>query len=362
VTATTTARPGRLATIARRSGIALLLGAALGLAACGSSEHDVTWDAAGVQASFQGVPFAAVVANSPNSLGVGLNRVEVILQDGTGALIADAEIVARFYRLADRPDEEPTVGEERDSQTLVMRTLDLNAGHETAPTGARLDGAAPSTHSIANAAPRPLAATNPAHEGDLTAAYTTMTTFDASGWWGIALDVTITGKTYSNLLIRRFVLEDTPMPGIGDAAIPSKQLTLADVDGDLAAVSSATVPQADLLDETIADALGTGKPVVIAFVTPAYCQTRFCGPVLELAVTPAWQTYGDRVEFLHIEPYNLEKLRTTGAFEPVPTVFEWGLETEPFIYVIGRDGTVVAAIEGITNLDELVTAIEAALR
>lgn len=361
MTRTTTARPGRIVTIVRRSGVAVLLGAALGLAACGSSDRAVTWDAAGVQASFEGVPFTAVAANSPNSLGVGPNRIEVILQDRTGALIADAEIVARFYRLADQPDEEPTVAEERDSKTLVMRTLDLNAEHE-APSGARLDGVTSSTHAIANAGPPRNAGVNPAHEGDLTAAYTTTTTFDASGWWGIALDVTIADKTYSNLLIRRFVLEDTPMPGIGDDAIPSKQLTLADVDGDLAAVSSATEPQADLLDETIADALKTGKPVVIAFVTPAYCQTRFCGPVLELAVTPAWQTYGDRVEFLHIEPYNLEKLRTTGAFEPVPTVLEWGLETEPFIYVIGRDGKVVAAIEGITDLDELVSAIEAALQ
>jgi hypothetical protein len=152
------------------------------------------------------------------------------------------------------------------------------------------------------------------------------------------------------------------MPGIGDAAIPSEQLTLRDVDGDLEAVSTATTPEAAMLDETIAEALATGKPVVIAFVTPAYCQTRFCGPVLETVVTPAWQTYGERVEFVHVEPYDLSRLRQTGTFDPVPAVREWGLETEPFIYVIGADGTVTAAIEGITDLAELVNAIEAVLR
>lgn len=362
MTRTFSPRPRTFARLVRRSAAGALLGAAaLGLVACGTTD-EVSWDAGGMQASFEGVPFTAIVTNSPNSLGVGQNRVEIVLQDDDGGLVADAEIVARFYRLADRPDEEPTAGEERGTATFVMRTLDLSAAHDADSTGARLDGTGASTHRIANAAPGDTRSATPGHEGELTTAYTAVTTFDESGWWGIALDVTVGGKTYSDLLIRRFVLEDTPMPGIGDAAIPSEQLTLADVDGDLTAVSSATTPEADLLDETIADALKSGKPVVIAFVTPAYCQTRFCGPVLELAVIPAWQTYGDRVEFIHVEPYNLELLRATGAFEPVPTVLEWGLETEPFVYVIGRDGKVTAAIEGITDLGEIVAAIEAALR
>jgi len=164
-----------------------------------------------------------------------------------------------------------------------------------------------------------------------------------------------------DLRMVRFVLEDTPMPGIGDAAVPAEQLTLKDVAGDVAQVSTSTTPEADMLDQTITEALGTGEPVVIAFVTPAYCQTRFCGPVLESVVVPVWEQYGDRVAFIHVEPYDLPALKANGTFTAVDAVLAWRLETEPMIYVVDGDGTIVAAIEGITDAAELSAAIEAAL-
>src|SRR5690606_16540549 len=137
-------------------------------------------------------------------------------------------------------------------------------------------------------------------------------------------------------------------------------LTLADVD-DAAAISSQPEPNEAMLDQTVAAALDGGKPVVIAFVTPAFCVTRYCGPVMDAVVQPAFEQYGDRVEFIHIEPYDLAKARGDAVLEPVPAVVEWGLRTEPFIFVIDGEGIVRVKLEGVTDLAELSEAIESVL-
>ena len=56
---------------------------------------------------------------------------------------------------------------------------------------------------------------------------------------------------------------------------------------------------------TVAEAIDTKKPTLIAFATPAFCQTRFCGPVIEEVVAPLAKDYRGRANFVHIEPYRL---------------------------------------------------------
>jgi hypothetical protein len=110
--------------------------------------------------------------------------------------------------------------------------------------------------------------------------------------------------------------------------------------------------------------------VLVAFVTPAFCQTRFCGPVMEEVVIPTSEAYGDRIEIIHIEPFDLQAARD-GSFLtsvdggsiylPAPIVSEWGLLTEPFIFVIDPDGTVAAKFEGIMEAEEVAAALDLVL-
>lgn len=365
----------------RRIAAILSLGlVAFALAACGSDDGgdssdptstgasgsgEVGWDSAGLQASLQGAPFQPRIINSPNGLGVGTNRIAVALQTADGQLVSDAQVTARVFRLAEDPNDEPQTGEQVAEITLITRTLDVHEDHQHADPGVAslaptIEGDA-ATHPIANApAPRAVEAAR-LHEDALTTVYTAEVEFDAQGWWGISLDVTSGGQTYEDLRVTRFVLNDPPMPIVGDEAIPAVQLILDDVDGDASQISTAAEPVEDMLDQTIADAVQNGRPTVIAFVTPAFCQTRFCGPVLELVVAPVWQDYGDQVDFVHVEPYVIEAARNQGVLQPVQAVFDWGLETEPFIYVIDAEGVITAAIEGITDEAELRAEVEAVL-
>lgn len=314
----------------------LVLGAAFALGACGSDDSgasaDLTWDARSLQASESSAPFSTTVI--PTSVAVGPSRMLFALIDrAEGTLVSGATITAHYYRLAADPEKEPTVSEDYATTDVTSRTLDLRgvAGDSTSPV----------------------------NDADLTTLYSTVATFDEPGYWGVALDVTVDGKTYQPRL-KFWVLEKTPEIAIGEPAPRSEQLTLADVD-DPIAISSQPEPNEAMLDQTVAAALETGKPVVVAFVTPAFCVTRFCGPVLDAVVQPAFEQYGDRVEFVHIEPYDLAKARAGSVLEPVPAVLEWGIQTEPFIFVIDAEGIVRAKLEGVTDLAELSEAIEAVL-
>lgn len=348
--------------------IAVTLGAAaiaLALAACGGDDSDgndgpLRWDSQSLEASAQGAPFTAGIMNSPNGIGVGTNRVVLALFAEDGTLVSDAAIDATVYRLAADPNAEPEVAEEVAAVNFVARTLDVHEDHQHADPGVARLSPHSSNRPIANVPPLRTDPAIPAHEDALTTVYTAQLDFDTAGWWGVALDVQVDGETYQGIRIRRFVLEDTPMPRIGEQAVATEQLTLSDVDGPQA-ISTQAEPVEDLLDQTVAEALQSGQPSVIAFVTPAFCQTRFCGPVLDAVVMPVYRDFGDRVNFLHIEPFELEALRTNGQYLPVQAVIDWGLETEPFIYVVDAEGIVVAAIEGITDEAELREAVEAAL-
>lgn len=319
---------------------------AVALVACGSDDSNgdsgdtevggeqaaadgLTWDARSTQESADDAPFVPTLL--PTSVAVGESRMLFALIDRADeTLVSDATITARYYRLAADPEVEPEVSEEVATMEAHKRVLDLR--------GVSGEGS------------------SPVDDADLTTVFSTTPSFDAAGYWGVVLDITVGGETYQPRM-KFWVLEETPEVGIGEPAPRSEQLTLADVD-DPAIVSSQVDPIEDMLDQTVAAALETGKPVVVAFVTPTFCQTRFCGPVMESVVQPAWERYGDEVEFVHIEPYDLPKARQDAVLEPVPAVLEWGIRQEPFIFVLDEEGIVRAKLEGVTDLEELSAVIE----
>jgi hypothetical protein len=112
------------------------------------------------------------------------------------------------------------------------------------------------------------------------------------------------------------------------------------------------VPPSDLHDEDLADVLGK-KPVVLLFATPALCQSRICGPVVDEA-EQVKREFGDRVAFIHMEVYN-DNDASRGLR---PQMKAYRLPSEPWLFVIDRQGKVTTAIEGAFSVSELTEAVE----
>ena len=106
-----------------------------------------------------------------------------------------------------------------------------------------------------------------------------------------------------------------------------------------------------MLQDDLYDVLGK-KPVVLVFATPQLCQSRVCGPVVDVAEQVKSETKAD-VAFIHNEVY-VDNNPNKGLR---PQLAAYGLETEPWIFVIDKTGKVVQRFEGALSVDELKQAV-----
>ena len=190
--------------------------------------------------------------------------------------------------------------------------------------------------------------------------YVTPVTFDRPGRWGMEITISQDSKKMKPILFQFDVQERTPEPAAGDPAPPSRQLTLSDV-ADVTEIDSSFPPRPHMHDVTVAEAIASGKPAVVAFATPAFCESRTCGPVMDTVMDPLYDRYRGQASFIHIEPYKLKELREGIDVVPVPALAEWHLQTEPWVFVIDGQGKVAAKFEGIVALDEVETVLRQVL-
>lgn len=99
-----------------------------------------------------------------------------------------------------------------------------------------------------------------------------------------------------------------------------------------------------------------GRPQLIVFATPQFCATRMCGPVLDVVETlrPA---YGKRIVFTHQEIWD-----DFASQQTYPAVAQWGLRTEPWIFVVDGNGIVRGRFEGLVTVRELEAAVQQVLK
>lgn len=140
-------------------------------------------------------------------------------------------------------------------------------------------------------------------------------------------------------------------PNVGDQAPKIQTLTPADVGGDITKLTTRKPPLRSLVDTNVADVLGR-KPVVLGFATPQLCQTRVCGPVVDV-MAQVQAEFGERVAFVQQEVYRDDQ-PSKGLR---PQLLTYRLRTEPWTYVIDGTGRITARFEGAFSAGELEAAV-----
>ena len=185
--------------------------------------------------------------------------------------------------------------------------------------------------------------------------------FDRAGRWGLIVEA-IDGEGEPTLGQAGFVVkEESSSPGIGRPAPASINKTTSDVT-DISHLTSSLAPNLELYQVTIADAIESGKPTVVTFATPAFCQTATCGP--QVGVVAALEDrFEGQAQFIHVEvydnPHEIEGDLSNARLSPL--MDEWGLATEPFTFVIDGEGLVRSKYEGFVRREELESALLATL-
>jgi hypothetical protein len=215
-------------------------------------------------------------------------------------------------------------------------------------------------------------------QGLPAAIYVAYPTFDRAGNWGIEVQTTLSGQSEPSVArLRLEVKERSEVPNVGDRAIPVKTLTVRDVP-DPSHLSSGRVEDLSLYQISLEEALRNGKPTALLFATPAYCRTAVCAPSLSV-LQELQKTYGDRINFIHVEVFRypfresfeaqtavFQKLaqegraprpeeRNVGLSDPM---IVWGLQSEPWLYLIDANGVIVARYEGGITREEMTPALE----
>ncbi len=193
-------------------------------------------------------------------------------------------------------------------------------------------------------------------------AYTVQLDFDRAGDWGLGVSVAGPEGTVSSASARVPVRERSLTPTLGAPAPLTQSKTMSDTP-DMAELTTDPQPDTDLYRITIAEAVTSGKPLVVVFSTPAYCTTATCGPQLDV-VKRLSESYSGRANFIHVEVYdNPHEIQGDLSNARIaPAVTEWGLPSEPWTFVIDADGLVSAKFEGFATLDELGEALGGIIR
>ena len=269
-----------------------------------------------------------VFANS--ELVQGENRFALGIIGSDGLPVVDAKVHLAFYDLTDGNE---TKKFEMDAVSAVPSR---DAGIVETENHLHADG---STHIHANA-------------GEEFGIYTTVVNFEKAGTWGVEIKVE-KGDFKTSFLPKFNVIERAGTPKIGDPAPKSRNLTAADV-SDITQIDSSSKPSAEMHTATIADTIAAGKPALVLFAVPGYCTSRLCGPEMEIMrkLLPKW---GSKVEFIHVEfyknPADANKVLSD-------TAAEWGLRSEPWFFVIDKQGKIADRFEGPTTMVELEQAMQ----
>jgi hypothetical protein len=266
-----------------------------------------------------GPVYSAILVTS--DLAVGTNRVAFGLIDREGMPVRTDEAQVRSVYFPSGPDE----GENR--QTVTARFQQWPPG-ERGVYVTTLDFDRPGEANEAN-----------------------------PGFWELQITTTTAGGAAVAAQTAVRVAERSSTPGIGDPAPRSVTPTVRDTD-DLTTISSSTVPDPDLYQLSIDQALDSGKPLVVLFASPAFCVSATCGPQVD-QVEQVKDRHQGQANFVHVEvfenPHLIEGGRPTGGW--VPAVGEWGLLSEPWTFVIDGRGLVHARFEQFTPAEEIEAAL-----
>ena len=146
---------------------------------------------------------------------------------------------------------------------------------------------------------------------------------------------------------------ESKVPKVGDDAPKISTPTVEDVDGQIEEIET-RVPPDTMHDTDYEDVLGE-KPIMLLFSTPALCQQRVCGPVNDVSEQVKSEHENDAA-WIHMEIYEDNTLEK-GLREQV---MAFGLETEPWLFAIDKEGKIAARLEGAFSVGEVEAALEAA--
>jgi hypothetical protein len=180
-------------------------------------------------------------------------------------------------------------------------------------------------------------------------------TFDRPGFYQVEVRADL-GEGDARSATAAFEVVDEPVyPAPGDRAPRTENLIIGS-DAPPEAIDSRAgiegeIPDPELHRTTIADAIRRGRPALVVFATPVYCISQFCGPVTDMVAELA-QDYGEVADFIHVEIWRNYQERAINR-AAAKWLLRKGNVTEPWLFLIGSDGRILARWDNVVTREEI---------
>ena len=189
-------------------------------------------------------------------------------------------------------------------------------------------------------------------------------TFPSPGFWTITVDVALDPPQQIETAVEAMVAPQ--VPAAGEEAPRTDNPTEASGDTPIEAIDSRSGPAGldELADpllhrESVATVLAAGRPCVVIVSTPAFCVSKFCGPLTDIVNDLAGeaQKAGSDVGFVHLEVWrSFEKAEVNRS--AADWILHRGAEgREPWIFLVDRAGKIAARWDNLVAEGELRSAI-----
>ena len=239
-------------------------------------------------------------------------------------------------------------------ESRAMVAPDAVALYVSEPDGRRLRGPFEARRESLRVKPQFMSRQTQADLDDVDAFWVAKVPFPKRGRYVLTALVSTKGEMGSTSQFELRAGQQGGPPDVGEKAVKVNTDTVEDAGGNLESIDTRIPPLAELHEQDLADVLGK-EPVVLAFATPQLCQTRVCGPIVDVVAQVKNEVGDDAgVTFIHQEIYNENDINK--GFRP--QVGAWSLPTEPWTFLVGRDGRVVERFEGALSVEELAAAVE----
>jgi hypothetical protein len=188
--------------------------------------------------------------------------------------------------------------------------------------------------------------------------YVVHQTFTQPGFYRAMVQATkgpAVGRTQSAFQVR--APSDDPLPGVGRPA-PSSQTPTGDPTKDPSLDTG--VPPDDMHYISLAAAIAAHHAVAVFIGSPGFCETKTCGPVVDVvkSLEPKYRPRG--VDFIHIETYkggrpdaNRSISSALDAWNLAGASAKQGTALDPWVFVIDKAGKIAGRFDGPITANEI---------
>jgi hypothetical protein len=190
-------------------------------------------------------------------------------------------------------------------------------------------------------------------------------TLDKPGFWNVEVVANLADGSTQSAASKFAAVAKPSYPAPGEPALKTQNDTMSSKGVAASAIDSraltggtGAIPDPELHQTTIADAIKQHEPAFVLFSTPVYCISKFCGPVTD-SIEQLAKQYSDKAVFIHVEIYkqysDQKKVINKAAAD---WVYRNGDVTEPWLFEIGSDGKIVDRWQNLIDLQEVQQALQ----